>query len=210
MSALPKRHFTPEEYLLLEEHASYKSQYVAGEIFPMGEGMVGAPSMMGGAQPAHVLITTNLVVSLGSRFRGRPCLVFSTDMRVASKPGELYTYPDVAALCGEPHYDRSSNPPSLLNPQVIVEVLSPSTAAFDRGEKLMRYQLLDSLADYVLVFADEVKVEHHARQPDGGWTRRIYDRRAQTLPLASVDCQITLEEIYDKVDLPPPTPPSGT
>ncbi len=198
MSALPKRYFTPEEYLLLEERSPYKSQWVDGEIFPMGEDTSGVPSMMGGAAPGHVLITGNLSFSLMLRFRGRPCLAFANDLRVASSPGGIYTYPDVIALCGEPHYDESSNPPSLLNPQVVMEVLSPSTAAFDRGEKFMRYKGIDSLTDYVLVSVDKVEVEHHARQP-GGWLSRTYDQLTDLLRLASVGCEIPLAEIYDKM-----------
>ena len=198
MSALPKRYFTPEEYLLLEERSSYKSQWVDGEIFPMGEDTSGIPSMMGGAAPVHVRITTNLGASLSLRFRGRSCEAFTSDLRVASQPGGIYTYPDVAALCGEPRYD-SSNPPSLLNPQVVVEVLSPSTAAFDRGEKFMRYKGLESLIDYVLVAANKIEVEHHARQPNGDWLTRTYDQPTDLLRLASVECEIPLAEIYDKV-----------
>jgi Uma2 family endonuclease len=140
MSALPKRYFTPEEYLELELKAEYKSQYVAGEIFAMA-----------GAQPWHIEVTGNLVGMLYSRFRGRPCKAYFADMRVRVKAGELYTYPDVAALCGEPKFETTANPHSLLNPQVIFEVLAPSTEAFDRGDKFARYRLLESLTDYVLV-----------------------------------------------------------
>ena len=201
MSALPKRYFTPEEYLLLEERSPYKSQWIDGEIFPMGEDTSGVPSMMGGAAPVHVLITGNLGFSLNLRFRGRSCRAFIADLRVASVPGGIYTYPDVSALCGEPRYD-DSNPPSLLNPQIIVEVLSPSTAAFDRGEKFMRYKGLASLTDYVLVAADKIEVEHHARQPEGGWLSRTFAQPTDLLRLASVDCEIPLGEIYDKVGFP--------
>ena len=201
MSALPKRFFTPEEYLLLEERAPYKSQYVAGEIFPMGEAVTGVPSAMGGAQPAHVLITSNLIAGLHFRFRGRDCRVFGADMRVAVRPGDMYTYPDVAALCGEPRYDRGANPPSLLNPRVIFEVLSPSTAAFDRGEKLMRYRQLDSLTDYVLVSAEKPWVEHHARQPDESWTLHTYRQPSQAIVFAGLQCELPLAEIYERVTL---------
>ena len=123
MSGLPKRSFTPEEYLLLESQAAYKSQYVAGEIYAMA-----------GVEPEHVDIVRNLVVVLDAQFGDRPCKIYFTDMRVRAEAGEMYTYPDVAALCGEPRVDRSSRPSALLNPQVIFEVLSPSTETFDRGE----------------------------------------------------------------------------
>ena len=195
MSALPKRYFTPEEYLLLEDQADYKSQYVAGEILAMA-----------GAEPEHVEITDNLTAALRTRFRCRPCRSYSTDMRVRIPPGELWTYPDVAALCGDPRFDRSSGPGTLLNPQVIFEVLSPSTESFDRGEKLVRYRMLDSLTDYILVSVNRMLVEHHALQPDASWTLRTFDQPTQTLSLASVDCTLPLSEIYERVDFPAPRP----
>ena len=148
---MPKRYFTPEEYLLLESRAMYKSQYVAGEIFPMGEDTSAQVSAMGGAQPIHVLITDNLTVALRTRLRGRPCHSYSSDLRVAIEAGELYTYPDISALCGQPRFDEAYQPASLLNPQVIFEVLSPSTEAFDRGDKFGRYRRLESFTQYVLV-----------------------------------------------------------
>jgi Uma2 family endonuclease len=191
MSALPKRYFTPEEYLALELKAEYKSQYVAGEIFAMA-----------GAQPEHVTLTTGIAAMLYHRFRGRPCQVYSNDLRVRVKPGNLWTYPDVAALCGEPHFDRSSDPASLLNPQVIFEVLSPSTEAFDRGDKFARYRLLESLSDYVLVSPERMRVEHFVRQGDASW--RFTERRQpdDRLSLVSVDCELPLAEIYERVTFP--------
>ena len=203
MSALPKRYFTPEEYLLLEERSPYKSQYINGEIFPMGEDTTSAPSMMGGAQPNHVLIVTNIVIGLGSQFRGRPCRVFSADLRVAIDPGSIYTYPDVVALCGQPQYEMARNPISLLNPQVIFEVLSPSTEAYDRGDKLAFYRRLASLTDYVLVSSDRMQVEHYTRQ-EGGWRLTDHFQPTDRLVFASLESELSPGEIYDKVDLPAP------
>ena len=191
MTALPKRLFTPEEYQLLEDRAEYKSQYVDGEIFAMA-----------GAEPEHVIITTSIAAALYARFRGRPCNVFTTDIRVRVEPGGLWTYPDVVALCGEPKFDRTNAPATLLNPQVIFEVLSPSTASFDRGDKFTRYRLLESLTDYVLIAVDRMSVEHHTRQENGGWQLTQHHRPEQTLPLASVDCELPLAEIYERVSLP--------
>ena len=202
MSALPKRYFTPEEYLLLEERSPYKSQYIDGEIFPMGEDTTSRPSMMGGAAPNHVLIASNINLSLGSRFRGRPCRVYNSDLRVAVEPGSNYTYPDVVALRGEPRYETARTPPSLLNPQVIFEVLSPSTEDFDRGGKFHSYQRLDSLTDYVLVTVERMRVEHYLRQPEGTWNYQVFVQPADLLRLASVGCKIPLAEIYDKVTFP--------
>ena len=203
MSALPKRYFTPEEYLLLEERSPYKSQYVNGEIFPMGEDTTSPPSMMGGAQPNHVLIVTNIVVSLGSQFRGRPSRVFSSDLRVAVDPGSVYTYPDVIALCGQPQYETTRTPASLLNPQWICEVLSPSTEAYDRGDKLAFYRRLASLTDHLLVSSDRMQVEHFTRQ-EGGWRLTDHFQPTDQLVFASLECELSLAEIYDKVDFPAP------
>lgn len=114
------------------------------------------------------------------------------------------SYPDVAALCGEPKFDTTRKPYGLLNPQVIFEVLSPSTEAFDRGDKFMRYRKIDSLTDYVLVSAEQMSVEHFARQADGTWIFRALDQADQQLVLASVDCEVPLAEIYDKVAFPEP------
>ena len=191
MSALPKRHFTPEEYLELELKAEYKSQYVAGEIYAMA-----------GAQPWHDRIVENLGGMLYVRFRGRNCGTFSSDIRVRAKAGDLWTYPDLSALCGEAHFETTANPHNLLNPQVVFEVLSPSTEAFDRGDKFSRYRQLESLTDYVLVSSEQMRVEHFLRQVDGSWKFNEYHRPEDRLPLASVDCELSLAEIYEQVTFP--------
>ena len=189
MSALPKRFFTPEEYLELEGPAEYKSQYVAGEIFAMA-----------GAKPAHDKITSNILAGLHRRFRDRGCDVFTSDIRVGVRAGEMYTYPDISALCGDPMFEAvGAAPPSLLNPQAIFEVLSPSTEAFDRGEKFARYRRLDSLTDYVLVSAVTMRVEHHHLQDSGVWAYDDYNHPENILKLASIDCELPLGEIYERV-----------
>jgi Uma2 family endonuclease len=190
MTALPKRIFTPEEYLELEGKAEYKSQYVAGEIFAMA-----------GAQPVHDRITGNIFAGLHSRLRGRSCDVFTSDIRVRAAD-DLYTYPDVTALCGEPKFEsQGKNPPSLLNPSVIFEVLSPSTEVFDRGIKFDRYRRLETLTDYVLVSTAEMRVEHHRLREDGVW---VFDDLGEgdVLRLASISCALPLAEIYERVSLP--------
>lgn len=192
MSALAKLHFTPEEYLSLELPAEYKSQYVAGEIFAMA-----------GGQPWHNHLSTNIIIALGNQLRGRSCRVFNSDMRVRVKSADMYTYPDVSALCGKPVFETDDNPQSLLNPQVIFEVLSPSTATFDRGDKFTRYRRLESLVDYVLVDSEQVGIEHHLRLPSGAWTMNPHEHPANVLKLASVTCELTLAEIYDQVTFPP-------
>jgi Uma2 family endonuclease len=191
MTAVPKRFFTADEYLEMEVKAEYKSQFVAGEIFATA-----------GAERWHVRVADNLIIALGNRFRGRPCEAFSSDMRLSVAAGELYTYPDVMALCGKPELDDSRRPGSLLNPQVIFEVLSPSTEAFERGDKFARYRKLESLTDYVLVSAGRIRIEHHAIQFNGVWTCTEYEDRTNVLRLPSLDCEVPLDEIYDKVVFP--------
>jgi Uma2 family endonuclease len=191
MSALPKRFFTPEEYLKLEATAEYKSQYYAGEIFAMA-----------GAQPVHDRITGNIFAGLHGRFRGRPCTVFTADVRVRAAD-DMYTYPDVTALCGEAKFsDSGKQPPSLLNPRVVFEVLSPSTEGFDRGIKFERYRRLETLSDYVLVNADAMRVEHHYLRDDGKWDLDDLTTPEQVLRLASVGCEVPLVEIYERVVFP--------
>ena len=192
MSALPKRYFTPEEYLLLEERAPYKSQYVAGEIFPMVEAVTGEVTAMGGAAPTHVKLATRIASLLDVRFEGRGCEVFCADLRVAVAPGEVYTYPGVVALCGEPKYETTQQPASLLNPQLVCEVLSPSTEAFDRGDKFTYYRRLESLTDYVLVSPDRMMIEHYTRREDGVWQLVILERPEHRLFLTSLGCEFTL------------------
>jgi Uma2 family endonuclease len=191
MSALPKRYFTPQEYLLLENQAEYKSQYIAGEIYAMA-----------GAEPEHIEIVQNITLALDAIFGGRPCKVYSSELRVRAEVGEMYTYPDVVALCGEPLFDRSSRPPALLNPQVIFEVLSPSTETFDRGEKFVRYRDLESLTDYILVAVDQMRVEHSTRQADGIWTITELQQPADRVALRSLACELTLAQIYRRMAFP--------
>ena len=196
MSALPKRYFTPEEYLLLENQAAYKSQYVDGEIYAMT-----------GAEPEHTEIIGNIVIALNAAFGERPCKVYFQDQRVRADQADMYTYPDVVALGGEGRFDRSSRPAVLLNPQVIFEVLSPSTEAFDRGDKLLRYRTLDSLTDYVLVASDAVRVEHFTHPLGGTWTMTEHRQPADRVLLRALEAELTLAQIYRRVVFPdgPPT-----
>ena len=193
MSALLGRTFTQEEYAMLEEKAPYKSQYVAGEIYAMS-----------GVQPWHDRIAQNLSGMFYVRCRRRSCETFSSDVKVRVKTGELWTYPDLSALCGPPDFDRSARPCSLLNPQAIFEVLSPSTEGFDRGDKFERYKRIETLTDYVLVASEKMRVAHYVRQAGGGWLYREYHEGADLLKLASVEAELPLAEIYERVTFPEP------
>ena len=157
MASKPTQHFTAEQYLAAERQSAYKSEYIDGEIV----------EMVGASEP-HNLIVTNVVAELGVQFRGRQCRVYAGDMRVDVRESGLYAYPDVVALCGEPILadDEQDN---LRNPTVIIEVLSKSTEAYDRGKKFMKYRRIESLMEYVLIAQDRCHVEHYVRQQHGGW-----------------------------------------
>ena len=178
---------TPEQYLEIERRAEQKSEYYNGEMFAMA-----------GAGRWHVLIVTNLVSALSQRLRKRPCEVYSTDMRLKVSPSGLYTYPDVVVVCGGPQFadDRQD---TLLNPSLIIEVLSESTQDYDRGRKFELYRTLLSLVDYLTVAQDHPHIEHSTRQ-EGGWQLVDYNSPAESIHLASIDTALPLAEVYDKVE----------
>lgn len=192
MSSLAETYYTPEQYLALESKAEYKSEYINGHIFAMS-----------GASREHILIAVNLAGELRSLLRERPCEVYNSDMRVKVHPTGMYTYPDVTVVCGEPRFDDKQTD-TLVNPTVIIEVLSPSTESYDRGEKFAHYRRLGSLVDYVLVAQDKVQVEHYVRQSETGnqWTLTEISDLGDTLHLASIDCNVALQDIYDRVQFP--------
>ena len=179
-------YYTAAEYLALERRATYKSEYVNGHIIAMS-----------GASRRHNLIAANISRELSSQLRGRPCESYISDMRVRVSETGLYTYPDIVAVCGDIRFaDEQTD--TLLNPTVIVEVLSASTEAYDRGDKFAHYRRLASLHDYVLVSQDAVRVEHYVRQGEK-WVLSEASLLTDTVSLASIQCTLVLEDIYDKV-----------
>jgi Uma2 family endonuclease len=190
MSLQPKTHLTPEEYLTIERKAEYKSEYLNGEMFAMSS-----------ASPQHVLIVTNVIAELRGQLKHRPCTAYSSDLRVRVNPTGLYTYPDVVVVCGQPQFADDERD-TLLNPTLIVEVLSESTKDYDRGGKFEHYRTLASFSEYVLVAQDRYHVEHFVRQPDNRWLLAETNRLADTIHLSSIDCDLALTEVYDKVEMP--------
>ncbi len=190
MSLQPKTHLTPEEYLAIERKAECKSEYFNGEMFAMA-----------GASERHVLIVTNVVAELRGQLRRRPCTVYSTDLRVRVSPTGLYTYPDVVVVCGQAQF-ADDQKDTLLNPTLIVEVLSESTKDYDRGGKFEHYRSLASLNEYVLIAQDKHHVEHFVRQSDNRWLLSETNRLEDTIHLSSIDCNLALAEVYDKVEMP--------
>lgn len=185
MSALPKQFYTPEEYLDRERGAEYKSEYFAGEIVAMA-----------GAKRTHCLISGSITASLGTQLRQAPCEVYAGDMKVQADKARQFSYPDVVVVCGEPQF-RDDQDDVLQNPVIIVEVLSPSTEAYDRGEKFLRYRQLDSLQEYLLVTQNEQRVEQFTKQSDGSW--RMTETTEGSLTLESVGCTLSFDDIYNKV-----------
>lgn len=186
-----------EEYLAIERVADYKSEFVNGEMF----------AMAGGLEP-HNLVASNVNRELGNALKSLPCRVYTSDMRVKIPATGLYTYPDVTVVCGSPEFadDRRD---VIVNPVVLVEVLSDSTEAYDRGGKFEHYQRLESLREYLLVAQDRPRIERFFRQQPGDeWSYALVSGLDAVLHLASLDCDLRLEEVYDKVDFPPaPEPP---
>lgn len=200
--------YTPEEYLALERKAEYKSEYINGQIYPMGgedlsDGEIHA---MAGASERHNQITVNLTVEIAQHFKGKSCRVYTNDMRVKVSPTGMYTYPDVVALCGTSLFEDEQRD-TLTNPTMIAEVLSPSTEAYDRGEKFAHYRRLPSLQEYVLISQDKLRVEHYLRRGNE-WILTELSDPDDTLHLPTIDCSVPLREIYDKVEFPvPPSTP---
>jgi len=183
-------YISPQEYLEWERAAEYKSEYCDGVIYPMS-----------GANEAHNLICVNVAGELWYRFKGRPCQVLSSTMKVRVENTGLYTYPDAVALCGEPRF-ADGHKDILLNPAFIFEVLSPSTEAYDRGQKFSHYQHIATLTDYVLIAQDRVCIERYQRQTDGSWRYTRQEESEEVISFASLKCQLRLADIYDKVEFP--------
>ncbi len=187
MSALPKLHLSPTEYLTAERRAKDKSEYWNGEVFAMA-----------GASPKHNLITSNVTITIGMQLKkGGRCTIFPSDMRIFVPATGLYTYADALIVCGRPQFVNDDN---LFNPTVIIEVLSKSTSTYDRGTKFHNYRTIESLKEYLLIDQYKQHIEHYARQSDNRWLLTDIDGLGATIELPSLDCSLTLADIYDGVD----------
>ncbi len=195
-SAALKRRYSPEEYLAIERVADFKSEYLDGTIVAMA-----------GASREHNLITGNLAAEIRTQLKNRPCETYQSDMRVLISQTGLYTYPDVSVVCSEPIF-RDEKQDTLLNPTVIIEVLSPTTESYDRGKKFEHYRRLASLREYVIVAQNEVFVEHYVRRGDE-WIQTEFRSIDHTLSLQTIDCHIPLREVYARIVFPE-IPPSRT
>lgn len=189
-----RRLFTPDEYLILERRSEFKSEYFDGEIFAMS-----------GATLAHNRIAGNLFMEIGLQLKGRPCQHFMSDMRVGVTARGPYFYPDVSVVCGKPQL-RDNTKDCLMNPVVIVEVLSPSTESYDRTQKFTSYQRIATLTDFLLVSQVEPRIEHYTRQRTGGWLLNTISGLDSKLSVPSIGCELLPSRIYEQVEFEPANP----
>jgi Uma2 family endonuclease len=192
MASHPKHFHSAEEYLALERQADDKSEFYAGEIFAMS-----------GASREHNLIVANVTTSLNTQLEDRDCEVYPSDMRVRTPDSLFYTYPDVIVVCGEPQFEDQVVD-TLLNPTLIVEVLSPSTETHDRTKKFADYRKITSLLEYILIAQQECRVTQYVRQENNSWLFQEVSSIKEQLHLASIDCDLLVERIYRKVRFPTP------
>jgi Uma2 family endonuclease len=190
MAILILPRYTPDQYLELERASATRHEFVNGQIHAMA-----------GASEAHNIIVLNIGSELRARLRGRGCRAYVSDMRVKVPATELYTYPDITALCEHPRLE-DEHLDTLLNPAVIIEVLSPSTEAYDRGAKFGHYRRIDSLREYVLVSQGAMRVERYVRHGED-WLFTEIGGAGEILRIESLACEIPLREIYDGVELSP-------
>jgi len=185
MGVPARQRFSFDEYLLLEEIAEVKHEFLEGEVWAMA-----------GGSPEHAAIIGNVTTLLNVQLRGQRCRVHSTELRVRIKATGLGTYPDVTVICGRLERDPDDRTGhTAINPRVVVEVLSPSTEEYDRGEKLSHYQLIPSLEEVVLVAHDRPEVEVVRREADGTWSRHIAGI-GDTARVTSIGCDLSVAEVY--------------
>ena len=183
--AYGKQSYTIEEYLELERTATEKSEYYKGEIFAMS-----------GPKYQHVLISGNIFGQLKNKLKGEPCQPLNSDMRVHIPKNTLFTYPDISVVCGEPEF-LNNDEWNLLNPTVIIEVLSPSTKNYDRGDKFNLYRDIPSLKEYILVDSETISIEAFYINTHGHWELKEHKRIDETLQIKTIKVSMKLLEIYD-------------
>jgi Uma2 family endonuclease len=190
-----KTWFSPEEYLTFERDAQTKHEYLDGEIYAMA-----------GGSPQHNQIGFNATVALGNQIKGRNCRGYTADQKVRSDPQDMFSYPDLTIVCGEPlFHDQQKD--VVLNPTVIIEVLSPTTEAYDRTEKFARYRTIQSLRDYLLIAQDRPCIEHFVRQKGKRqWLYNVETELTSSIWIESIKCELKLADVYELVEFPAKRP----
>lgn len=188
MSAIPKTKLTPEDYLKFERKSEERHEYFDGEIFAMS-----------GAKRNHNKVVGNLSGLIWQHLKGKDCEFYPTDMRVFVPETGLYTYPDLVVVCGEPEFQDDVFD-TLLNPILLIEVLSETTESYDRGKKFQHYRSIESLQEYILVSQNEARIEKYVRHGDGFWLLSEAVGIDSNIEFSSIECEIELSEVYDKID----------
>jgi Uma2 family endonuclease len=187
MSAQTQPRLTPEQYLELERAAEFRHEYYNGRMYAMPGGTY-----------HHVRIIANFAANLHGLLRKRPCAVLTSDMRIRVSPEGLYTYPDVVVVCGEPKFGDGRSD-TLVNPTLLIEVLSPSTEAYDRGFKAEQYRKIETLKEYALVSQFSAHVEVVRRHENGRWLLSEYSGVETACQFESVDCSVALSDVYEGI-----------
>ncbi len=188
MSTQPTTYITPEEYLAIERESETKSEYVDGVVYAMT-----------GARINHITVVSNLTAALVNQLSSRDCLVLGGDMKVRLPDSRRFFYPDLSVVCGKPEF-HDERRDIILNPLLVIEVLSKSTEAFDRGAKFHAYQQLESLQEYLLVAQDKPVIEQYVRADGGKWSYSATIGNESSLTLPSIECSLNLSAVYNKVD----------
>lgn len=197
MAAHPKRKYSLEEYFELELSTNERFEYWNGEIYSMS-----------GVSDAHAQIETNSVTLLSVSLRGRPCRVFPANMRIKVPSLPPYRYGDASALCGQPIFEKIGGVDALTNPVLIIEVLSDSTEAYERGDKFTHYKSIPSLGEYLLIAQHRPHITHYAKNEDGSWSYSEINDLSASIHLSSVDCVLELTSVYEGVTFPAAPPPN--
>ncbi len=188
MSAIPKTKLTPQEYLKFERKSETKHEYFEGEIFAMA-----------GAKRSHNQIVGNLTGLVWQHLKDKDCEFYPTDMRVFIPETGLYTYPDLVVVCDEPEFQDDVFD-TLLNPLLLIEVLSESTEGYDRGKKFQHYRSIESLQEYILVTQEEARIEKYVKHGDGFWLLSEAVGLDSVIEFSSIECKIDLNEVYNKIE----------
>jgi len=189
MANEPRQLLSPEQYLALDRKAETRSEYYDGEIYPVEAGT-----------REHARVVVNTLHQLKDQLSGLPCEAYTSSMRVRMASRGPFTYPDIVVVCGERRFADEERD-ILLNPSVIIEVMSLSTEDYDCGGKFVCYRKLASLREYLAIAEYKVHVEHWIRQADDSWIRTRYADRAQSIEVQSIGCKLALTEVYDRVQV---------
>ncbi|HEX8887806.1 MAG TPA: Uma2 family endonuclease [Pyrinomonadaceae bacterium] len=188
MSAQTEPRYTLEEYFELERKSEERFEFWNGEVF-----------CMSGVSPEHAQLEVNFISQLNSRLTGKGCRIFPANIRIKVPSAPPYRYADVSALCGEAKFEEIGGIRAVTNPTLIVEILSGSTEAYDRGEKFTHYQSITSFREYLLIAQHRPHITHLIKQEDGSWIYKEYNDLADIVKLTSMNCELAMSEVYENV-----------